>query len=275
MRTPPPTAPSGAERTMPDDDRPPSRVFEADGQTLLAHWVSDGRPDDIAPPALPEILIVGVLRPDQYDEATANHRRLRDSASGAGVSLWRLARDALPAEFLARVSDRGVDSLRRAEVESWIDGIFALAAKRGLTIAGREAPMRADAPYVEIKAEGREGWRFDPIACTATPRGVGTATGYATIRAFTAAEWHAIRLGAKGTVGLPPKARYSLPALRAWYEFRVRTWKTSEPPPSEAADIIAAGAQFDPKPSRAAVRAVRGEKAPAEWRKQGPRTPQS
>lgn len=64
---------------------------------------------------------------------------------------------------------------------------------------------------------------------------------------------------------------YSAGALAAWFLLRVRTWPKGEPPPSEPDCIAAAQSYFADAPGRDAIREIRQEKTPENWRKRGPK----
>jgi hypothetical protein len=105
-----------------------------------------------------------------------------------------------------------------------------------------------------------------PTAATPTPSGAGTAP-----------QRGEIEVAERGpTTRTPePKLMATRNVLAAWYRLRLETWPKDAPPPTEAADLAAAREHFaaQPRVSREAIRAIRREKAPPNWRKTGPRAP--
>jgi hypothetical protein len=87
---------------------------------------------------------------------------------------------------------------------------------------------------------------------------------------------HAPAEAAEPTTPERPPARrppYSPDACRAWFVFRVRTWPTGAPLPTEVEDRKAAEVDFEGKIPRDEFRKIRIERTPETWRKSGPRGP--
>jgi hypothetical protein len=64
---------------------------------------------------------------------------------------------------------------------------------------------------------------------------------------------------------------YSKAKLTDWYRQRVSHWPASEVPPSRDADLDAARTQGFPTVPREAIRVLRKDFAPPEWKKKGAR----
>jgi hypothetical protein len=69
----------------------------------------------------------------------------------------------------------------------------------------------------------------------------------------------------------PTQHRYNLAALSAWYVLRIKTWPRDQRGPTEEQDWEEARAAFNDHVPRGAIREIRREKAPENWRKSGPR----
>ncbi len=67
------------------------------------------------------------------------------------------------------------------------------------------------------------------------------------------------------------KSAFSMAKLRTWYEDRIRSWPDGKPGPTEAQDVQAASHEMETTIPRDVIRGLRGEYAPANWLKPGPR----
>lgn len=65
---------------------------------------------------------------------------------------------------------------------------------------------------------------------------------------------------------------YSIGALEAWYEERVKNWPEDKPSPSEVDDLRDAKEHFGGNVTREAVRVTRRAKAPDDWKRSLPKT---
>jgi hypothetical protein len=163
----------------------------------------------------------------------------------------------------SRITDRMLGSAREVRVAEHKTVIIEGAGNRKSPTHGAEAPIAPPPTAEALTADTRPLDALGSIAVASAE--LASAALAAPVRAANNSSTETA--ASKG----PPRPAPTNPAMRKWMRDRVTNWPDDKKAPTDQDDFEAAAAYFDESLGRDALRSVRRDETPAEWRNRGPR----